>query len=78
MFRLPYTCEWCDTLTEWLPSEVPDVCPACDDTGDCRSNIEKYGCKTNMCEHYIWKNDSCKLVQPYLIEDINCPLKDKK
>ena len=72
-FKLTWYCEYCDTEIVCKKKDLPDMCEACNDTGDARSNIEKYGCK--RCDHYIWKNDGCDLVKPYLIEDIECPLK---
>ena len=68
-FKLTYACEYCGFEVLIYPgNEQGLVCPSCDDTGDTRSNFEKYDCE--FCE--FREGLGCALVRPYLIEDINC------
>ena len=70
-FKLKYECEYCFNTLTVFPNELPDQCPYCSDTGDDRTNLEKYDCKN--CSHYNGQN-MCDLENVWNIEDIICPL----
>jgi len=70
MFKFKYACEYCEYEILALLTEVSEVCPVYNDTGNTRPNIEIYKCTD--CIHYI-NNDECNLALGYSINDIKCP-----
>lgn len=75
-FKVTYECEHCGQDIQLLTTEeVPEMCPACEDTGDSRPNVEKYECA--KCWHWLGGED-CSLSPVFIIKDIHCPLKEGK
>jgi len=68
-FILRYECEFCGHEIKSRKEDLPDICPVCKDTGDDRTNEEKYNCKD--CQDYQGQND-CRL-SIFNISDIHCP-----
>ena len=68
-FKLRYECEFCGYEILSRKQDLPDICPECNDTGDTRSNIEKYNCKD--CEYFLG-NDTCKLYPALGINNMIC------
>jgi len=70
MFKFQCECGFCG-YEELLTKDEMDIeCPVCRNTGDTRTNYEKYKCES--CEHNEG-GGSCGLEPVYLIQDINYP-----
>jgi hypothetical protein len=70
-FVLTYQREFCGHKIKSKKENIPDMCPSCKNTGDDRTNEEKYNCK--VCSDYKGPDD-CRL-SIFNISDINCPKK---
>ena len=68
-FILTSLCEFFGHKIKSKKEDLPEVCPICKDTGDDRTNEEKYNCKN--CPDHQGPNN-CRL-SIFNISDIYCP-----